>query len=174
MTPVFDWTGRAVLLAAVLTTIGCDRVTKHVATITLAGEPIRSYAADTIRIGYVENPGGFLSLGAALPPGVRTLIFTGATGLMLVVLGAMAIRRRMTGWPALGLALFLAGGLSNWIDRVADGVVVDFLNVGIGPIRTGVFNVADVAILGGALLFAIGEFRRRPERPVSSPVDVEP
>jgi len=30
--------------------------------------------------------------------------------------------------------------------------VVDFLNVGIGPLRTGIFNLADVAILSGAAL----------------------
>ena len=33
--------------------------------------------------------------------------------------------------------------------------MVDFLNVGIGPLRTGIFNVADMAImLGVALLIA--------------------
>jgi len=34
---------RAALLAAVVATIGCDRVSKHIATATLAGEPGRSY-----------------------------------------------------------------------------------------------------------------------------------
>ena len=29
-------------------------------------------------------------------------------------------------------------------------MVIDFLNVGIGPVRTGVFNVADMAIMAGA------------------------
>jgi signal peptidase II len=38
------------------------------------------------------------------------------------------------------LALLLAGGFGNLIDRVLhDGSVTDFLNVGIGPIRTGIF-----------------------------------
>ena len=45
--------------------------------------------------------------------------------------------------------LFLAGGASNWVDRLVHGRVVDFLNLGIGPLRTGVFNVADVAIMAG-------------------------
>jgi lipoprotein signal peptidase len=34
------------------------------------------------------------------------------------------------------------------------------MNVGIGWLRTGVFNVADVAIMFGAALFVIGELRR--------------
>jgi hypothetical protein len=52
-------------------------------------------------------------------------------------------------------ALIASGGFSNWIDRARfDGVVVDFMNMGLGPVRTGVFNVADIAILVGiGLLF---------------------
>jgi signal peptidase II len=30
--------------------------------------------------------------------------------------------------------------------------VTDFLNVGIGNLRTGIFNIADMAIMTGALL----------------------
>jgi signal peptidase II len=155
------WTGRIVLLLAVAGTIGCDRVTKHVAAITLADSPSRSYLGDTVRIGYVENEGGFLSVGDDLAPALRVAIFTVATGALLLVLIVVAVRRRLSGWPALGLALFVAGGMSNWIDRVTQGRVVDFLNVGVGPVRTGVFNVADLAIMVGAVVFAWGELSRR-------------
>ena len=156
------WTGRIVVLLAVVGTIGCDRVTKHVAATTFADSPSRSYLGDTVRIGYVENQGGFLSMGDDLAPALRAAIFTVATGAMLLVLIAVAVRRRLSGWPALGLALFVAGGMSNWIDRVTQGRVVDFLNVGVGPVRTGVFNVADLAIMVGAVAFAWGELSRRP------------
>jgi signal peptidase II len=98
-----------------------------------------------------------LSVGDGLEPGLRAAIFTVATGAMLLALIVVAVRRRLSGWPALGLALFVAGGLSNWIDRVTQGRVVDFLNVGVGPFRTGVFNVADLAIMVGAVVFAWGE-----------------
>jgi signal peptidase II len=150
---------RLVLIAIALATIGCDRMTKHVASAALAGMPGRSYLADTVWLGYVENPGGFLSLGAGLPPGGRMLVFTAATGLALAGLLLLALGRQQSRWPALGLTLFIAGGASNWIDRVATGRVVDFINLGIGPVRTGVFNVADVAIMAGALLFVVGEYR---------------
>lgn len=53
--------------------------------------------------------------------------------------------------------LLLAGGLGNLIDRVMyGGYVVDFINIGIGPLRTGVFNVADVVVVAGALLLLTG------------------
>jgi signal peptidase II len=156
-------TGRwLALIVAALATIGCDRVTKHAASAMLDGEPDRSYMADTVRLGYVENTGGFLSLGSDLPPVVRTAVFSVATGLALIALIAIAVRKIHDSLPALGLVLFVAGGSSNWIDRIARGSVVDFLNVGIGPLRTGVFNVADVAIMFGAGLFLLGELRTRP------------
>jgi signal peptidase II len=60
------------------------------------------------------------------------------------------------------LALVLAGGSSNLIDRFAnDGYVVDFINLGVGPIRTGIFNVADVAITAGILLLLFQSWRGR-------------
>jgi signal peptidase II len=153
------WGGRGLLIAAGVGTIGCDRVTKHVATTALAGMPTRSYFGDTIRLAYAENAGGFLSLGATLPPGTRAIIFTLLTGLVLLGLIVAAVRHRWEGWPLLGLTLFVAGGASNWIDRLVRGAVVDFLNVGVGPVRTGVFNVADVAIMAGATIFIVSEFR---------------
>lgn len=145
------------VIAAAVATIGCDRVTKFVATSTLAGAPDRSLLADTVRLTYAENAGGFLSLGAGLPSGVRTALFTVATGVLLAGMAVVAVRGRHAIWPRFGLALFLAGGLSNWIDRVARGSVVDFLNVGVGPLRTGVFNVADVAIMLGAAIIVVSE-----------------
>jgi signal peptidase II len=150
---------RLTLIVAVIGTIGCDHVTKQLASNSLAGRPPQSFLADTIRLRYLENTGAFLSLGARLSPGTRTALFTVATGLMLVGLAIVAFRRRRDGWTALGLTLFVSGGLSNWIDRAISGRVVDFMNVGVGPIRTGVFNVADMAIMLGAAIFMIVEFR---------------
>ena len=157
--------GRIVVMVAIVATIGCDRVTKHAAMTMLAGTPDRSYLADIIRLGYVENPGGFLSLGASWPSLMRTTFFTVATGIVLLTLTVVAIRRRRDEWSALGVALFLAGGASNWIDRIARGSVVDFLNVGVGPVRTGVFNVADVLIVVGIALLAL---RGRPARALAA------
>lgn len=164
--------GRILLVMVVLATVACDRVTKHVATTMLADGPGHSYLADTVRLGYVENPGGFLSFGASFPPGIRTAIFTVGTGVMLLAFGAVAIRRRCDGLTAVGLALFISGGGSNWVDRVVRGSVSDFLNIGVGSVRTGVFNVADVAIMLGAGVFVLAEFRKgRTIRSPSEPGD---
>jgi len=83
------------------------------------------------------------------------LIFSVATGVLLAGMTMMAIRGRWQGARLLGVALIVAGGASNWIDRLVIGSVVDFLNVGIGPVRTGIFNVADVAIMLGVMLIVL-------------------
>jgi len=148
------------LVATLAATVGCDRVTKHVATAALAGRPARSLLADTVRLAYVQNAGGFLSLGADLPETLRISLFIVATAILLLALVAYGIRLRWRGWAAFGLALFVAGGVSNWVDRVLHGSVIDFINVGVGPLRTGVFNVADVAIMTGVGIVLMSEFTR--------------
>jgi signal peptidase II len=152
-------TTRLVLLIAICATIGCDRVTKHVAATTLPDTPTQSFLADTVRLGYTENRGGFLGLGADWPRPVRTTIFGIGNALALVALVVVAVRGR---WPSpapLGVSLYVAGGASNLVDRLAHGMVIDFMNVGIGPLRTGIFNVADVAIMLGAALLITSGYR---------------
>ena len=151
----------AFLALVVGSTIGCDRVTKQMATTLLADKPTQSFLADSVRLGYAENVGGFLGWGAGLPPVVRAGLFTVATGVLLLALLVLLLRSPWCSWRALGFALFIAGGMSNWIDRVFRGSVVDFLNVGIGWLRTGIFNVADVAIMLGIGLFVLSELADR-------------
>lgn len=56
----------------------------------------------------------------------------------------------------LALSLIFSGGISNFHDRVFNhGAVIDFLNIGVGSLRTGVFNVADIAIMIGVFMIII-------------------
>ncbi len=48
-----------------------------------------------------------------------------------------------------GLALVIGGAMGNLIDRVIVGQVLDFIET---PLRSGIFNVADVAINLGMIL----------------------
>jgi signal peptidase II len=115
---------------------------------------------DIVRLQYAENTGGFLSIGAALAPRVRTAIFTVGTGLVLMAVLIAAIKLRRRPWHLVGACLAFTGGASNLVDRVTHGTVVDFLNVGLGDhLRTGVFNIADVAIVLGicSLLLSLSQ-----------------
>jgi signal peptidase II len=162
---------RTLILVASVATIGCDRVTKHVATTTLADAPRQSFLADTVRLEYAENTGAFLGLGADWSETVRTTVFVVGNALLLAALMIMAHRQRWSPSSMLGVALFVAGGLSNLLDRVLHGAVVDFLNVGIGPVRTGIFNVADMAIMLGVGLMVLQGNRSETMR--AKPADPE-
>ncbi|MFV3406410.1 signal peptidase II [Pseudomonas sp. NY15463] len=98
------------------------------------------------------NPGAFLSLGASLSPGLKQLIFVVAVGVVCVWAIVWALRHWQATPLKAGAAYFIAmGGLSNLIDRVSrDGHVVDYLVFNVGPLHTGVFNLADIAIMAGA------------------------
>jgi signal peptidase II len=160
---------RLLLFIAIGATIGCDRVTKHVAATTLSDGPSRSFLADTFRLEYVENTGAFLGLGADWPPAVRTAVFSVGNGLLLVGLAVLAMRARWPRRALLGVALFVAGGASNLVDRIAYGMVIDFMNVGIGSLRTGIFNVADMAIMLGAAILVLEGYRPAPGGPTDAP-----
>lgn len=156
-----NWSSRRVrlTLAAVIlfSFVGCDQATKRIATDTLQNQPSMNFMGDTVRLEYALNPGGFLSVGSSLPPVFRTRLFIGVNVILLTCVAAFLV----TGWRCsllvyASLASILAGGVGNLIDRVTnDGLVIDFINLGIGPVRTGVFNVADVGVMIGsaALVF---------------------
>ena len=107
---------------------------------------------------YAENNGAFLSLGANLDPNTQYWVFTILVSAVLLGLFLFALRfsHKITLPLLIALALYLGGGLGNLIDRFTNnGHVVDFMSVGVGPLRTGIFNVADMAIMAGGIIFLI-------------------
>jgi signal peptidase II len=148
---------RTILALIAAMTIGCDQGTKHIAAAVLADKPVQSFFGDIFRLIYAENTGAFLGLGANLPAAARTAMFTVGTGIILALFAILLLRLQWSFWKMTGLTLFIAGGASNWIDRVVRGSVVDFMNVGIGWMRTGIFNVADVAIMVGVACLLLPE-----------------
>lgn len=147
-------TTRFILLFVVLAfCIGCDQATKGMASQTLKHSPPISLLGNTIRIQYAENRGSFLGFGSQLPERLRFFLLTIMNGVFLLVLtGILLTRWNMGRMKFTACALIAGGGTGNLLDRAAyNGVVIDFLNIGIGPLRTGIFNVADVAITAGLL-----------------------
>jgi len=154
---------RILLFGVVLSTIGCDRVTKGLAESHLKGTAPRSYLMETVRLQYVENRGAFLSLGADWSAGARFWILTVGSALLLTGVLVSSLRRPPSDRIVqLGLALLVGGGLGNLVDRaLRSGSVVDFVVVGAGPLHTGVFNVADVALTTSVILLVLTALRRR-------------
>jgi signal peptidase II len=141
--------------------VGCDQRSKYLAAEHLRGSDGISLLADTVRLDYSENQGGFLGLGAFLPAPWRAAVFTvGCSAGIAATLSYTLIAARTGYLHVLGLSLICGGGIGNLIDRWALGYAIDFLNVGLGPIRTGIFNVADVALMAGCLLVVLAQRTR--------------
>ncbi|MEO8316675.1 MAG: signal peptidase II [Pseudomonadota bacterium] len=159
---------RFIAVAALLVgCVGCDQVTKTAARTHLSDGPTITFLHDTVRLTYAENVGAFLSLGESLPKQARAALFQGGVGLIVLALvGAALFWRGLARFEIAALALLGASGLGNLIDRLLyDGRVTDFLNLGIGQVRTGVFNVADVVgVLGVIVLLVLRSVASPPNK----------
>jgi signal peptidase II len=143
-----------VSLPAFVSVVLLDVVSKAVAVAVLppAGGP-RPLLGDAVRLTLVYNPGA--AFGLSLGAHSRWIFMA----LSVVALGILARLYRQTRADdlvrALAITLVASGALGNLIDRIRSGLgVVDFIDVGIGPHRWPTFNVADMAVSGGALLLA--------------------
>lgn len=145
--PALIWV--TVGVAAVVVLI--DQVTKAWAESTLAGKPPIEVVGTWLRLVYVQNTGAAFSLGTGF-----TFIFTGIAIVVAVVIVRTARRLGSVGW-AVALGGLLGGAVGNLIDRltrapgVGRGYVVDFIQLPHWP----VFNVADMAIVGSAILMVV-------------------
>ncbi|MGJ8680049.1 signal peptidase II [Paraglaciecola sp.] len=134
--------------------VALDQATKWYASAHLPKFKMTSYWGDTLRIGYAENTGAFLGLGSSMSDEAKFWIFVCAVGAIL--LGLLIYIFKTKTQPTKGLvalSLIFSGGISNFYDRATNnGAVIDFLNMGIGSLRTGIFNVADMAIMLGVFM----------------------
>lgn len=140
-----------IILAFLITSVAVDQYTKVLAIQKLKNTPTQIFLGDTFRLQYAENNGAFLSLGSGLSDQTRFWTFTVlVTGFLLGLAVYLVKKKDLTMLEAISYSLVLGGGIGNLIDRWArNGWVVDFMNMGIGDLRTGIFNVADAVIMAG-------------------------
>jgi signal peptidase II len=145
----------AILFAVAAAAYALDRITKAWAEASLADRPPIEVISGVLHLTFTTNSGGAFGLGQSAP-----WLFAGAT---IVVVGIIvAVSTRLTsGLTAVALGLVLGGALGNLTDRALrgegfSGRVIDFIDVRVWP----VFNVADSAVLIGAVLLAVSSFRR--------------
>jgi signal peptidase II len=162
----------AVLLLALVCTIGCDQTSKRMARRELGGLGSITLSGGFGELRLAENPGSFLSLGDSLPERLRLPLFTIVIGVGLIgLLVYLAAGCRFSWLSFGGLALVWASGTSNWIDRLTrHGHVSDCIFLRVGPFHTGIFNVADVVIMIGFTLLAYDLWWRRHKQPTKQSI----
>ena len=110
------------------------------------GEPIPLFG-DLFRLTLGENAGVAFGLlgGSPLVPWLAVLALV-----LFALYLACPLRGSRAGGATLGL--ILGGGLANLLDRLGDGSVTDYLDVGLGDWRWPTFNLPDTAIVLGLIL----------------------
>lgn len=95
-------------------------------------------------------------------------VFVSLAAMMLVVISLRRVPKDAHS-IRYALAAILGGAAGNLVDRVRFQEVIDFIDIGIGGLRWPVFNVADIAVTAGVLLFIVGSLlgRREPEEATS-------
>lgn len=146
------WLGIAAIIVLL------DQITKITMTRLFSfGEsrPVTSF----FNLVLAHNRGAAFSFLAA-ESGWQRYLFTGialAAVVFIIYLLKRHAGQRLFCWA---LALVLAGAIGNVIDRTAYGYVIDFLDFYVGRWHWPAFNVADMAISTGAVLFVFDELRR--------------
>lgn len=159
---------RAGLVALALGLVGCDHATKFAAEASLAGGRKIPIVGELLELQFAPNPDVAFSLlhrlrsasgeGHATSP---VLLAALAAVALVVLLGYWAARRRRASLVEhAGFALVVGGAIGNLADRLVRGYVVDFIHLKHWP----TFNVADVAVVVGLALVALGSRRLRRAR----------
>lgn len=114
---------------------------------------------------HVTNSGAAFGFLSGQTGAWQTWFFLGAAilavGVIIYLLRTDATKSRLM---SAGLGLILGGALGNFIDRLDDGLVVDFVDIYIGKYHWPAFNVADTGITIGAFAFILSFYQRKQRR----------
>jgi signal peptidase II len=158
---------RHLLIALAVFTL--DRSTKWLIIRNIALDDSISVVPGLFRLTHLENPGAAFSLLADSPSVFKTALLVCISVAALAVVGFLLWRRRSAfNATTVALSLILGGALGNLWDRLSDGKVTDFLDFYIGIHHWPPFNVADSAIVAGALLLMWRMLRKDPRAQASA------
>lgn len=139
-----------------LTKVSAEQVLRLHEPVPVLGEWFR------LTLGY--NTG--VAFGLFANGGRWPLVVTGfvIAGLVIFLLKGLLAGElpRLAAWP---IGLILGGAIANFADRLPDGRVTDFLDVGLDAARWPTFNLADsFIVVGAAILLWTSLINKHPEQ----------
>ena len=135
-------------------TVGCDQVSKELTRQKVEPEVFIPVIKNHLILTNVENTGAMLGFGQDFPPILKRFLLQALPMLLLLImLYRIMSKPNLNFLLIVAFALVIGGGLGNLIDRIAYGSVTDFFQIRLGVFRTGIFNMADVAVTIGVLMF---------------------
>lgn len=139
------------VIGIAMAVIALDQLTKWWAEQALAGRPPVQLLGEWLQLTFTRNPGGAFSIGTQY-----TWLFT-TVAICVGVAIVFYARGVRSGWWLTALGVLLGGAMGNLVDRLVQppgafrGHVVDWIELPNFP----VFNVADMAVVGGAITVVV-------------------
>ncbi len=133
--------------------LAADRLSKWAVISTIPPGTSRSLWDDFLRLSHAHNTGSAFGI----LPGHNGLFLALAATSSLGIAIALFLLPLPGAWSRVGLSLILGGALGNLVDRALWGYVLDFIDFRFWP----AFNLADAALVLGALVLGIGLLRGR-------------
>lgn len=142
------------MMLAILSVFGAallvvsDQCIKYWATLVLQPLGSMTVLPGVVELRYYLNDGMAFSMLAG-----KQKLLIGMTSLMLLCVLLLLLLRKMGLWERISWMLILGGGIGNLIDRVLNGVVVDYVNFLF--VDFAIFNFADICITTGVVLLML-------------------
>lgn len=141
-------TAKIISLVAAAMLVAADQGIKAWATAQLMPVGVMAVLPGIVELRYILNDGMAFSMLAG-----KQEILIGVTSLMLIGVLVWLLRGQMPPLERVAWTLVLGGGIGNLIDRVLNGVVVDYINVLF--MNFAVFNFADICVCCGVGLLIL-------------------
>jgi signal peptidase II len=134
-----------------------------------ADQTAKIYINMTTPLGWSHEVTSFFNLVHVLNPGAAFSFLAGAGGwqrwfFLTIALAASVwliwmLLRPLRTMEAVSYSLILGGALGNAFDRVIHGHVIDYLDFHLRGWHWPAFNIADMAIMGGAIALVVQSLR---------------
>ena len=111
----------------------------------------------------VENSGAFLGMGSGFSPIMKSVFLIILPIIVLISIIIYVYRdKEIDKVSLIGFSIIIGGGIGNIFDRIIYGSVTDFLFIDLGGIfKTGIFNIADLAVTTGMILILLMSFKNK-------------
>ncbi|MFM1877295.1 MAG: signal peptidase [Bacteroidota bacterium] len=148
---------KLLILLLILVNVSCDQWSKHVLEQRVAKGSYTELLGPSFILTHVTNTGAFLGLGQDWNIWTKRVFLHGLPlALLFYLVFRLLFQTEWKGWLVVGFSFILGGGIGNIIDRLRYGAVLDFFQLRLGPVHTGIFNLADVSVSLGIILVLMG------------------
>lgn len=155
----------AFIIVLIIINIALDQLSKFWVRADVIPGSQSPIIGDVFTLHNVENAGAFLGMGSNLNPTIKLIVLL---ILPIVVLGGVLFHvlknKNMDTYSLVGFCCIIGGGIANIYDRILYGSVTDFLHIDLGgPLRTGIFNIADVSVMVGMGCLLLAQYKNGKE-----------